>query len=64
MHTGLYGTYHMVNTGGFCSRFEFAQKILEYAGIQTAKSNRSVRRASLCRHPDRAWKRRAIIIWN
>jgi dTDP-4-dehydrorhamnose reductase len=32
-HTGLYGTYHMVNTGGYCSRFEFAQKILEYAGV-------------------------------
>ncbi len=32
-HTGLYGTYHMVNTGGYCNRFEFAQKILEYAHI-------------------------------
>jgi len=31
--TGLYGTYHLVNTGGFCSRYEFAQAILEYAGI-------------------------------
>jgi len=30
--TGLYGTYHMVNTGGYCSRFEFAQAILTYAG--------------------------------
>jgi dTDP-4-dehydrorhamnose reductase len=29
--TGLYGTYHMVNTGGYCSRYEFAQKILEFA---------------------------------
>ena len=33
--TGLYGTYHMVNTGGYCSRFEFAQAILKYAGITT-----------------------------
>lgn len=31
--TGLYGTYHMVNTGGFCSRYEFAQAILSSAGI-------------------------------
>lgn len=30
--TGLYGTYHMVNTGGYCSRFEFAQAILACAG--------------------------------
>ena len=33
--TGLYGTYHMVNTGSYCSRFEFAQAILKYAGITT-----------------------------
>jgi dTDP-4-dehydrorhamnose reductase len=33
--TGLYGTYHMVNTGDYCSRFEFAQAILKYAGITT-----------------------------
>jgi len=33
--TGLYGTYHMVNTGGYCSRFEFAQAILAYAGNTT-----------------------------
>jgi dTDP-4-dehydrorhamnose reductase len=33
--TGLYGTYHMVNTGGYCSRFEFAKAILEYAGNTT-----------------------------
>ena len=33
--TGFYGTYHMVNTGGGCSRFEFAQAILKYAGITT-----------------------------
>lgn len=31
--TGLYGTYHMVNTGGYCSRYEFAQAILQSAGI-------------------------------
>lgn len=35
VHTGLYGTYNLVNTGGYCSRYEFAQKILEYAGITT-----------------------------
>ncbi|GAG21983.1 unnamed protein product, partial [marine sediment metagenome] len=33
--TGLFGTYHMVNTGGYCSRFEYAQAILKYAGITT-----------------------------
>ena len=33
--TGLYGTYHMVNSGSYCSRFEFAQAILKYAGITT-----------------------------
>ena len=33
--TGLYGTYHMVNTGSYCSRYEFAQAILEFAGITT-----------------------------
>jgi dTDP-4-dehydrorhamnose reductase len=33
--TGLYGTYHMTNTGGYCSRFEFAQAILKYAGNST-----------------------------
>ncbi|MGB6423564.1 MAG: dTDP-4-dehydrorhamnose reductase [Anaerolineales bacterium] len=33
--TGLYGTYHMVNTGGYCSRFEYAQAIVKYAGITT-----------------------------
>ncbi|HRW09950.1 MAG TPA: dTDP-4-dehydrorhamnose reductase [Caldilineaceae bacterium] len=35
--TGLYGTYHMVNTGGYCSRFEFSKKILELAGITTCE---------------------------
>ena len=32
---GLYGTYHMVNTGGYCSRYEFAEAILECAGNTT-----------------------------
>ncbi len=31
--TGLYGRYHMVNSGGYCNRYQFAQKILEIAGI-------------------------------
>jgi dTDP-4-dehydrorhamnose reductase len=35
--TGLYGTYHMVGTGDYCSRFEFAQAILEYAGIHSCR---------------------------
>jgi dTDP-4-dehydrorhamnose reductase len=35
LHTGLYGTYHMVNSGRYCSRYEFAQAILEFAGITT-----------------------------
>lgn len=35
LHTGIYGTYHMVNTGGYCSRYEFAQAILAYAGNTT-----------------------------
>lgn len=35
LQTGLYGTYHMVNSGGYCSRYEFAQAILEFAGITT-----------------------------
>jgi dTDP-4-dehydrorhamnose reductase len=30
--------YHSVNTGQPCSRFEFAQKILEYAGIASCKT--------------------------
>jgi len=33
--TGWYGLYHLVNTGVPCSRFEYAQHILEYAGITT-----------------------------
>lgn len=36
-NTGLYGTYNLVNTGDLCSRFEFAQAILEYAGITTCE---------------------------
>lgn len=32
--SGLYGTYHLVNTGNYCSRYEFAQSILAYAGIE------------------------------
>ncbi|HSN74924.1 MAG TPA: dTDP-4-dehydrorhamnose reductase [Anaerolineae bacterium] len=35
--TALYGAYHMVNTGGYCSRFEFARAILDYAGITTCQ---------------------------
>jgi len=32
VETGWYGTYHMANAG-CCSRFEYAQKIVELAGI-------------------------------
>ncbi len=32
VETGWDGTYHMAN-GGCCSRFEYAQKIVELAGI-------------------------------
>jgi dTDP-4-dehydrorhamnose reductase len=35
--TGWYGVYHSVNTGKFCSRYEFAKKILEFAGITTCQ---------------------------
>ncbi|SRR6266540_6978359 len=35
--TGLFGVYHGVNTGEPCSRYEFAQKILEYAQITTCR---------------------------
>jgi dTDP-4-dehydrorhamnose reductase len=31
--TSWYGTYHLVNTGSPVSRYEVAEKILEYAGI-------------------------------
>lgn len=37
MATNLYGTYHMVGTQGFCSRYEFAQAILQEAGIDTCE---------------------------
>lgn len=37
--TGLYGTYHLVNTGDICSRYEFAQAILGYAGINDCQIN-------------------------
>jgi dTDP-4-dehydrorhamnose reductase len=35
--TGLYGKYHMVNTGKPASRYEVAEKILEYAGITSCQ---------------------------
>jgi dTDP-4-dehydrorhamnose reductase len=34
--TGRYGTYHAANEG-YCSRFEMAQAIVEFAGIQSCK---------------------------
>lgn len=37
INTELFGTYHMVNTGEPCSRFGFAEKILEFAHISTCK---------------------------
>ena len=37
METEQYGTYHMVNTGPACSRFEIAEKALEYAKIDTCR---------------------------
>jgi dTDP-4-dehydrorhamnose reductase len=37
VQTGCYGTYHMVNCGGYCSRFEFAQAILEIAKINNCE---------------------------
>lgn len=39
LDTGLFGLYHMVNTGSYCSRYEFAQAILDYAGNTTCKIN-------------------------
>lgn len=33
VETGFYGTYHMVNAGAFCNRKDFAQAILEIAGV-------------------------------
>jgi dTDP-4-dehydrorhamnose reductase len=35
--SGLYGAYHAVNSGGPCSRYEYAQAILEFAGINTCR---------------------------
>lgn len=35
--TGWYGLYHGVNTGGPVSRYECAQKILEYAGVTSCR---------------------------
>ena len=37
VETGLYGTYHMVNTGPGSSQYEIAQKILKYAGIDSCR---------------------------
>ncbi len=37
IETGMYGTYHMVNPGAPASRDEVAQKILEYAGVDTCE---------------------------
>lgn len=32
--TELYGKYHLVNSGNYCSRYEFAKTILKYAGLE------------------------------
>ena len=37
IRTGWYGTYHMVGTGGYCSRLEYAQAILDYAGVTSCE---------------------------
>jgi dTDP-4-dehydrorhamnose reductase len=37
IETGLYGTYHMVGGGMYCSRLELAQAILDYAGIDACE---------------------------
>lgn len=37
LQTGFYGTYHLVNTGGYCNRYEFGKAILDYAGIDTCE---------------------------
>jgi dTDP-4-dehydrorhamnose reductase len=37
IETGWYGTYHLVGTGAYCSRYEFAQTILGYAGNRTCE---------------------------
>jgi len=33
IETGLFGTYHMANNGS-CTRYEFAKRIIEFAGIK------------------------------
>ncbi|MHA1280209.1 MAG: dTDP-4-dehydrorhamnose reductase [Candidatus Helarchaeota archaeon] len=33
IQTDCFGTFHMVNAGKYCSRYEFAQAILNFAGI-------------------------------
>ena len=35
--SGMHGRYHMLNTGGFCNRFEFAKAIMQYAGVTTCE---------------------------
>jgi len=35
--TGWFGLYHSVNTGEPCSRYEFAQKIMEYAQVTSCR---------------------------
>lgn len=35
--TGSFGVYHSVNTGDPCSRYEFAQKVLEYANVTSCR---------------------------
>jgi dTDP-4-dehydrorhamnose reductase len=35
--TGCFGTFHMVNKGRYCSRYEFAQAILDYSDIEDCR---------------------------
>jgi dTDP-4-dehydrorhamnose reductase len=35
--TGWFGVYHATNTGEPCSRYEFAQKVLEYAQVTSCR---------------------------
>jgi dTDP-4-dehydrorhamnose reductase len=37
IQTGMYGKYHMVNRGKYCSRLEFAQAILDMVGNNSCK---------------------------
>jgi dTDP-4-dehydrorhamnose reductase len=37
IETGLYGCYHMVGGGAYCSRLEFARAVLEAAAITSCK---------------------------